>query len=184
MKVLEPKATHDLFDGVIEGQSIKIYKKRFVDIMGIYKKTEGVDPDTLMYTVYSMEEEPDKSGELYWGLTILEPVYVNGECNMTRGHFHENRECAEYYFGLGGEGLLMLMDENGKTWAERIYQGSLHHISGNMAHRLINTSDVPMKVGACWPAAAGHDYDAIEKHEFGFCVMKKENTIFYEERDV
>ncbi|MCB6313949.1 cupin domain-containing protein, partial [Gordonibacter pamelaeae] len=85
---------------------------------------------------------------------MLYPVLVNGECNMTRGHWHENRECVEFYFCLSGEGLLMLMDEDGTTWAEKTYPGSLHHIDGHLAHRLINTGEEPMKIGACWPCDA------------------------------
>lgn len=184
MKIVEPKAVHNFFDGVIEGADIKNYRKKFSEIAGIYQNAEGVNPDTLMYTVYSMEEDPQASGELFWGLTILEPVTVNNECNMTRGHFHQDKGCAEYYFGLGGGGLLMLMDESGKTWAENVYPGSLHHIPGVLAHRLINTGDVPMKVGACWPAAAGHNYMAIEEKEFGFRVMKRGAQTVCEERTI
>ena len=52
---------------------------------------------------------------------------------MTRGHWHENRECVEFYFCIAGEGLLMLMDEDGTTWAEKTYPGTLHHIDGHLA---------------------------------------------------
>lgn len=58
---------------------------------------------------------------------------------MTKSHFHENMDCTEFYFGIAGEGLLLLMDETGQTWAEKIYEGSLHHIDGHIAHRLMNT---------------------------------------------
>ena len=69
----------------------------------------------------------------------MEPVTIHGECNMTRGHFHMDWDCAEFYFGISGTGLLLLMDEDGKAWAERVAPGSLHHIDGHLAHRLINT---------------------------------------------
>lgn len=121
-------------------------------------------------------------GELLWGLTILEPLCVSGECNMTRGHFHQDRNCAEYYFGLGGNGLLLLMDEEGTCHAEKVFKGSLHHISGKLAHRLINTGDEQLKVGACWSPAAGHDYEAIEKREFSYRVFKEDNEIICKER--
>ena len=160
-----------------------MYEKSFSQIKQIYKDDNNVDENTLMYTVYSYEKgDSNKAGDLYWGLTILEPVYINGECNMTRGHFHNDLNCAEFYFGIDGEGLLMLMDENGKTWCEKVFKGSLHHIDGKLAHRLLNTGDTQLKVGACWPTVAGHDYAKIEDKEFGYRVFKKEDELIFEER--
>ena len=80
-----------------------------------------------MYEVYSVSSQSEP-GKLNWGLTVMHPVKVNGECNMTRGHFHENMDCEEYYWCSKGTGLLMLMDEEGKCWCEKMYEGSLHHI--------------------------------------------------------
>ena len=101
---------------------------------------------------------------------------------MTKGHFHVNKDCAEIYFGIAGVGLLLLMDEEGHTWAEKVYEGSLHHIDGRIAHRLVNTGDEDLKVGACWPTSAGHDYHAIEKREFGYRVYKRNGQIEFEKR--
>ncbi len=183
MKIFEPKVIHDMYEGVIEGADVKCYKKTFEQISNIYENSENIPKDTLMYTVYSFQEIDDMiSGELLWGLTILEPVYVVGECNMTRGHFHQDKNCAEYYFGLGGEGLLLLMDEDGNCHAEKVFKGSLHHISGKLAHRLINTGEERLKVGACWPPVAGHDYEAIEKKEFTYRVFKENGKIICKER--
>ena len=124
----------------------------------------------------------DILGNLNWGLTVLKPVYSHNECNMTKGHFHVNKDCAEIYFGIAGVGLLLLMDEEGHTWAEKVYEGSLHHIDGRIAHRLVNTGDEDLKVGACWPTSAGHDYHAIEKREFGYRVYKRNGQIEFEKR--
>lgn len=184
MKIIEPQVIHRMYEGVIEGKKVKVYEKRFSQIKRIYENAEGVDEDTLMYRVYSYEEvDAVVPGELFWGLTILEPVLVNGECNMTRGHFHQDRNCAEYYFCLGGEGVLLLMDEEGRCHAEKMFQGSLHHISGKMAHRLINTGDVPLKTGACWSPSAGHDYDAIDRHEFPYRIVRKDRIVQAKGRD-
>lgn len=184
MKIVEPQVIHRMYDGVIEGEEVRFYEKRFAQIKGAYENPEGVPEDTLMYQVYSYEKvDAMVPGELLWGLTILEPVLVNGECNMTRGHFHQDRNCAEYYFGLGGEGLLLLMDEDGQCHGEKVFQGSLHHISGKLAHRLVNTGDVPLKVGACWPPCAGHDYQAIERQEFPVRIVKEDGTVQAKERN-
>ena len=182
MSVLEPAVFHDIPDGIVRGKDVKMYKKEFKAIKGIYLDPRSVADDTLMYFVYSHEAgSPEKLGDLFWGLTIMEPVLVNGECNMTRGHFHLDRNCAEYYVCLGGTGLLLLMDENGATHAEKMYRNSLHHIDGAYAHRIINTGDERFLVGACWPTTAGHDYEAIEKHPFPFRVFKRNGAITIEE---
>lgn len=183
MKIIEPKVIHKMYDGVIEGENVNCYKKSFEQISGIYEDKAGVPNDTLMYTVYSYEEvDAPVTGELLWGLTVLEPVCVSGECNMTRGHFHRDKNCAEYYFGLGGNGLLLLMDEEGNCHAEKVFKGSLHHISGKLAHRLVNVGNEQLKVGACWSPLAGHDYEAIEKKEFPYRIFSENGKIICRER--
>ncbi|OCN05848.1 glucose-6-phosphate isomerase [Erysipelotrichaceae bacterium MTC7] len=184
MKIVEPKATHRVPDGIIEGKDVKKTVKLYKDAKSFYANEDvNLADDVCMYTVYSYQVgDPNEQGNLIWGLSILEPVLVNGECNMTRGHFHEDEGCAEFYQGLSGEGLLMLMDGQGEIVAEKVFPGSLHYIAGNLAHRLICTGDVPMKVVACWPSTAGHDYARVEKHPFTARVFKKDNELIIEER--
>ncbi len=132
-----------------------------------------------MYEVYSYERaQKGKSGDLLWGISVLHPVTVNGECCMTRGHWHVDRNCAEFYHGLTGHGLLLFMDENGECFAEEVYPGSLHYIDGKYAHRLINTSDhEDLKVCACWPVTAGHDYAATQQQPFTVRVFRENGQI-------
>lgn len=183
MKVIEPKVIHNLYENDIRGEGVELYEKRLKDIKGLYQNAEGLGDDVLMYTVYSYGKgDQDKLGNLKWGLTILEPVYINGECNMTRGHFHQNLDCAEFYFGVGGEGLLLLMNDKGEMWAEKVFKGSLHHIDGTIAHRLVNTGDSKCSVGACWPTAAGHNYEAIEQQDFPCRVYKENGEIVFKDR--
>ena len=180
MNVIEPKVIHD-FQDVIRGSEVNTSVKLYQDAKGFYRTESALADDTLMYEVYHYTQGDDKrAGNLNWGLTVLYPVLVNGECNMTRGHWHENRKCVEFYFCIAGEGLLMLMDEDGTTWAEKTYPGSLLHIDGHLAHRLINTGEEPMKIGACWPCDAGHDYAAVERQPFGYRVYKEEGTLRFE----
>ena len=68
-------------------------------------------------------------------------------------------------------GALILMDESGKCWFEPMQPGSLHYIPGYIAHRLANTGDTPLRVGACWPSDAGHDYASIAEHGFTARLM-------------
>lgn len=180
MQVKEPAVIHHFHQGVLKGESVETYTKKYHEVSYLYKNQREDDP--VVYEVYSYTKGKNILGNLYWGLTVLKPVYSHGECNMTKGHFHEDKNCAEIYFGLAGEGLLLLMDETGKTWAEKVFEGSLHHIEGTVAHRLVNTGNVDLKVGACWPTKAGHDYAAINEKEFGYRIFKRDNHIEFEKR--
>lgn len=179
MKIIEPKVVHDFYHGVLSGEPVAHYKKYLKDIGDAYQNPPcGEDNDTLMYEVYSYENgDNSSSGSLNWGLTVMYPVCVGEECNLTRGHIHENTACSEIYFGLGGEGLLLLMDREGNAWAEKVYPNSVHYIDGSLAHRLVNTGDEIFRVGACWSGAAGHDYQWVENHPFPARVYKKNGEI-------
>jgi glucose-6-phosphate isomerase len=85
---------------------------------------------------------------------------------MTKGHFHACADRAEYYWGLEGEGMLILMDEQRRVWAERMFPGSLHYISGHVAHRVANTGSRTLSFAACWPSDAGHNYAEIAENGF------------------
>ena len=183
MKVINNPSIFN-FDTDEYSEEVVVSRKLFKDIKNIYVNADNVSDDTEMYHVYMYTKGTPTPGNLNWGMTVMHPVYVNGECNMTRGHWHENRECVEYYYGVSGHGLLMLMDEEGNTWAEEVFRGSLHHIDGHLAHRLVNTSNEDMKVLACWGCDAGHDYAAVEKMPFGYRVFKEdENLKFTKEKN-
>ncbi len=91
---------------------------------------------------------------------------------MTKGHFHKKADRAEFYWGIKGEGILLLMDENRKVWSEKMHQGSLHYINGHIAHRTINTGDMELIFGACWPSDAGHNYEEIVENGFSARVKQ------------
>ena len=173
-KIIEPRLT-EAWKSIPMGEDITKAQTHFANIQSIYANPEGFDSDTLMYTVYAT-----KDGTLLWGQTILEPVFVNGECNMTRGHFHVRKDRDEYYWCQQGEGLLALMDESGTCWLEKMRSGSLHHISGQWAHRCINTGNTPLSIIACWPADAGHDYGRI----FPIRVYKENGQILLKEHKI
>lgn len=171
MKIEKPVARHD-FNGLLSGKAIAVSTKKLKDA-AFFTNKEGVDPEQILYQVYLLEPSVIQSGSLNWGLSVLNPVTINGECCMTRGHWHQDRECDEIYVGQSGCGLLMLMDESGTTWCEEVSTGSVHMINGKLAHRLINTGDEPLKVICCWPCRAGHDYAAAEEMPFGCRVYKQ-----------
>ena len=132
----------------------------------------AMDQQTVVYEVQSHAAVAEGTpGGLFFGTSNVMPGQVDGEYFMTKGHYHARRECAEYYWCIEGKGALILMDETGRCWFESMQPGSLHYIPGHVAHRLANTGDVPLRVGACWPSDAGHDYAAIA--ETGFSARLK-----------
>lgn len=173
MKVIPAALVHS---HRLEGQGVVRSEKKLKDT-AFFADVTGEDPEMVLYEVYAKTEDPCP-GELNWGLSVVHPVTVNGECAMTRGHWHENRDAAEYYWCTGGTGLLLFMDETGGAWAEEMKPGSLHHIPGRLAHRLINTGSHDLEVVCCWAADAGHDYAAVEAMPFpARCYKTKEGTI-------
>lgn len=111
------------------------------------------------------------TGGLYFGITTIYPGKVGREYFMTKGHFHVNPNSAEYYWGIEGEGVLLLMDRSRNVTAEKVVPGSLHYIAGGIAHRMANTGDEPFVFAACWPADAGHQYEEIANHGFAKRLM-------------
>ncbi len=168
---IRPNGTDLTTHRLIKGQ------KTLKDILPIFENTNNVDSTKHQEIAYEVEVwQPDAEGtpeKLQLGTSLLSPGTVNNEYYMTRGHFHQKRIKPEIYWGISGEGLLLLMDEQRKCWLEKVEAGSLHHISGHIAHRLINTGKTILTVGACWPLDAGHDYDSLEQ---GFAIRIFDNN--------
>ena len=144
----------------------------FVEGVPVAVNGEKMSPATIVYEVQShMAVKDGTPGGLFFGTSNVMPGQVGGEYFMTKGHYHARRECGEYYWCIQGTGALILMDESGKCWFEPMQPGSLHYIPGYIAHRLANTGDTPLRVGACWPSDAGHDYASIAEHGFTARLM-------------
>lgn len=122
--------------------------------------------DPLVYTVSSIEPGSDP-GDLHLGLGVLYPGKVGDEYFLTKGHFHERREAAEFYIGLAGSGLMLLEDgETGLSRLEVLSAGRMVYVPGYAAHRTINTGTEPLRYFGVYPADAGHDYGAIAERNF------------------
>lgn len=165
-----PSAYVDPRSGCLAGEGIIRSERRLRDLVGLYVDEESrrqLDQDQIVYRVEFHTVVPESTvGGLFFGTSFLEPGRVGDEYFMTKGHFHANRERGEYYWGIAGAGALILMDETRRCWAEDMMPGSLHYIPGRVAHRLANTGDTTLAVGACWPADAGHDYETIAQQGF------------------
>ena len=146
------------------------------DMQGLYtdeKARLAMPPETAVYRVQAhCAEQEGVAGGLFWGTSFINPGLVGNEYFMTKGHYHAERETAEYYLCISGEGLLLLMSESGETTWQKLSAGTLCYIPRRQAHRLVNTGDTVLAVGACWPSNAGHDYGAIRQEGFGVRVRK------------
>ncbi|MGM0302627.1 glucose-6-phosphate isomerase, archaeal [Enterococcus sp. AZ048] len=151
----------------LEGQGIRMKETRAKDLAGYFqdqKAYQQLDPETVMYQVEYQDNglAEGTSGGLYFGITHVHSGVVGEEFFLTKGHFHAKRDTGEYYFGLQGQGLLM-MTEAGETRLEEVLPGSVHYIPGDTAHRLINTGNETLSVSACWQTESGHDYAPPEE---------------------
>ena len=163
--IKEAETFFDAQEGKLHGKNILRVKKRLKDLKGVFsdvEKFEAQDMEKIAYEVEMHSPIEGIEGGLYFGISTIHPGKVGEEFFMTKGHFHEVRNRAEYYWGIAGTGILLLVDEDGKKRKEKVICGSLHYIPGNVAHRLINVGEEKLVVGACWPSDAGHDYAAFE----------------------
>jgi glucose-6-phosphate isomerase len=160
----------DLAHGGLWGPALIESERRLGDLVGVFEDEvarQALPADRMVYRVMAHMPVPEGAeGGLFFGTSFIEPGCVGDEYFMTRGHLHRKIDTAEYYWGIRGEGLLILMDENRSCRAERVRPGSLHYIPGGVAHRLANTGPQTLAVGACWGSEAGHDYSTIEQHGF------------------
>jgi glucose-6-phosphate isomerase len=175
LQILPPSNVVDPSTWSLTGSDITHSRKHIGDLVGVFKDTAAfglMDPDALVYSVQAHLSVPEGTpGGLYVGTTTIEPGRVGSEYFMTRGHFHAALDRSEYYWGVQGEGMLILMNMERETWAERMYPGSLHYIKGGTAHRVANTGAVKLIFGASWPSDAGHNYDSISRNGFSARLM-------------
>ncbi len=175
-QILEPVIT--FINDKLEGKNIDKLNRKIKDLRDIFhdKQALAVMPaETVVYEVESyLPVKQDTEGGLFYGITYIHPGTVGNEYFMTKGHFHKLRNRAEFYCTLAGEGMLLLMNEDGKTWAEKMYPGSIHYIPGHIAHRTSNTGNSILSFSAFWPSDAGHDYATISEHGFSKILVKQD----------
>ncbi len=152
------------------GDAVINQTRKLKDLNGIFQDQDAFDKlnqEQLAYTVQAWLPVADGTpGGLFFGASTIYPGKVGNEYFITKGHFHSLSDRAEFYWGIQGKGMLILMDRDRNTWAEEVHPGSLHYIGSEIAHRLANTSNEKLIVGACWPSDAGHDYKEIVENGF------------------
>lgn len=163
-------------DQKLIGDKIDRVTRKLKDLGDIFSDKaaySAMDKETVVYNVESSFPVPHNTeGGLFYGITYIHPGKVGKEYFMTKGHFHKIRNRAEYYCTIEGNGMLLLMDKDGVTRAEKMVAGSIHYIPGNTAHRTVNVGDTILSFSAFWPADAGHDYEIIAKHGFSKILIE------------
>lgn len=144
---------HQHWQKRLEGSDLHSQTTRLKDADYFEVMDESMDPDTIIYETTIKQNEPEE-GRLVWGNMVLYPGKVNDEYFCTRGHAHANPHTEEYILCMDGDGLLMLLDDEGNCWAEELEEGSLHHIPEGLSRRVINLGDRPVYLSFCRPANA------------------------------
>ncbi len=128
--------------------------------------------DRLIYEVYEIKR-PEVQGEMLMGISIVHPGRVGKEFFMTKGHFHSVLETAEIYYGLRGEGYMVMENPEGDGSVEPILPGTVLYVPPRWAHRSVCTSRLEDLVTFfVYPAHAGHDYGTIERRGFRKLVIE------------
>ena len=176
LEIMKSPVELNLNDYLMKGEPVINQVRKLKDIPGIFgdeKAYSAMDQEQLAYTVQAWLPVADgTSGGLFFGASTIYPGKVGNEYFMTKGHFHSLGDRAEFYWGVQGKGMLILMDRDRNTSAEEVYPGSLHYIGGEIAHRLANTGSENLVVGACWPSDAGHDYEEIASNGFSARLLE------------
>lgn len=165
-----PQQTINIATGTFAGAHLIESSKTIGQLTHMFLDEEArqqMDQDQPVYRVQAHLPVADgTTGGLFFGTTWIQPGTVGGEYFMTHGHFHQLADRGEYYWGLKGNGVLILMDESRNGRAEYMYPGSLHYIPAYTAHRVANIGNDELSFGACWPSDAGHNYDEIKRNGF------------------
>ncbi|HET6557880.1 MAG TPA: glucose-6-phosphate isomerase family protein [Prolixibacteraceae bacterium] len=178
LKIFKSPVELALDNFALKGEPIVHQLRMLKDVAGIFHDQvalTAMNPETQVYSVQSwLPVAEGTPGGLFFGASTLMPGKVGDEYFMTKGHFHAQSDRAEFYWGVQGNGMLILMDRDRHTWGEKVFPGSLHYISSEVAHRLANTGSENLVVGACWPSDAGHDYEEIAVNGFSARLLERD----------
>jgi len=175
MNYFEPlTAFVDLTDGTIP-EATAVQRRRLVDLKGLFAdsqaETARLGENPLLYEVHEAAEIPKKDGHQLFSTTILRPGTVGDEYFMTKGHYHARSDRSELYYGLAGEGLLLMQTPEGRINAQPMRAGAACYVPPYWGHRSINTGLENLVFLAVYPADAGYDYGTIAEEGFAQIVV-------------
>lgn len=153
------------------------YTKKLSELGGLFHDAAAFDKvvaeggDPIAYEVVDYRKQ---ECDICFGTTIMMPGQVGGEYFMTRGHFHERKDCGEGYYTQSGEGLLLLESREGEVRTVEMKPGICAFIPPEWAHRSINTGSE--KLVFVWFCAtdAGHDYGTIRERGMRKLVVERD----------
>ncbi len=172
--------------GALSGQVVQ--KRYLSDLRGYFADEAAyaealTHNDVLLYTVSSVEPA-EGDGQMHYGLGILHPGKIGPEYFFTKGHFHTQREAAEVYVGLRGEGFMLLEHERTQESTLVAFGANqIVYVPGYTAHRTINTGTQPLAYLGIYPWNAGHDYGAIADRNFLKILIEHEGQPVLLDRD-
>ena len=144
------------------------YQKHFRDLEGLYEDGESFSrmlPEWSEKVVYQVEDHraSEQPGDLIYGTTVMMPGKVGNEFFMTRGHQHQKAECAETYFGLSGEGLLLMESPDGEIEALKLEKGKLVYVTPLWIHRSVKIGVSKLVTLFTYNSDAGQNYEILKK---------------------
>lgn len=159
----------DLQDGTIPAAP-EVVERRLREMQGLYADAPAeaalLATNPLIYRVYNATQNPKVEGQLLYSTTVIYPGRVGDEFFMTKGHFHAKGDRAEVYYGLRGEGYLLLQTPEGEVRAQPMTPGTAAYVPPYWGHRTINTGADNFVFLAVFPADAGYDYKTIAERGF------------------
>lgn len=167
---------YDSVTGEIAGAAV--VKRCLGDLNGCFANAEAygcalAQSNPLIYSVAAVEPAGGE-GDLHYGIGRLVPGKIGDEYFMTKGHLHAWRPAAEFYFGLTGEGVMLLEDEaTGESRMAPLLPNGVVYVPGHTAHRTMNVGSTPLTYIGVYPARAGHDYSTIAKANFRCVVVER-----------
>lgn len=164
-------------------------KRHLHDLRGCFADAKAFDAaaaagNPLLYSVAAVEPAGGP-GDLHYGVGLLMPGKVGDEYFMTKGHLHAWRPAAEFYFGLTGEGVMLLEDDaTGESRLVPLQPNGVVYVPGHTAHRTMNVGKVPLTYLGAYPAKAGHDYSTIAQRNFRCVVVERDGQpVMIERKD-
>jgi len=165
----------DLSDGSIPAAHL-VQRRHLSDLAGLFADQAaeaaltGANP--LLYEVHEAAVIPKEDGHLLFSTTVVRPGTVGEEYFMTKGHYHARADRSELYYGLAGEGLLLMQTPEGRIDAQPMRPGAACYVPPFWGHRSINTGATNLVFLAVYPADAGYDYGTIAEEGFAEIVVK------------
>ena len=157
----------DLQTGLMGGTDTR-YQKFLRDLGGVYADEQAFGAlaaergDEVVYEV--TDHRPNSNpGDLITGVTRMSPGKVGDEYFMTRGHIHAAIDRPELYYGLKGNGLMLMESPSGDTRVVEIKANTACYVPPRWIHRSVNLGSEDFVMLFCYPADSGQDYAIIEQ---------------------